>query len=81
VLHKAALEPGESEERAGFRVTTPLRTLLDAAAGGVSLEQLGKAVTEALARGLVRRGALEAALQDFSHRDRIESAMGKKRTG
>jgi predicted transcriptional regulator of viral defense system len=65
VLHKAGLEPGDVEERTGFRVTTPLRTLLDVAAGEVSLEQLEKAVAEALAKGLVRRGRLaEAARED-----------------
>lgn len=62
VLHKARLAPTDIEERTGFRVTAPLRTLLDAAASGVAEEQLQKAVTDALARGLVRRNKLlEAA--------------------
>ena len=62
VLHKARLAPKDIEERAGFRVTVPLRTLLDVAASGVPEEQLQKAVTDALARGLVRRNKLlEAA--------------------
>lgn len=58
VLHKAVLATEDVEERAGFRVTTPLRTLQDAAAGDVSQEQLEKAVKDALARGLVRRTKL-----------------------
>jgi predicted transcriptional regulator of viral defense system len=62
-LHVARLAPGDVEERMGFRVTSPLRTLLDAAASGVSQEQLDKAVTDALARGLVRRSVLQAAAQ------------------
>ena len=33
VLHKAAFGPGDVEERAGFRVTKPLQTLIDAAKG------------------------------------------------
>lgn len=62
VLHKARLAPRDVEERAGFRVTAPLRTLLDVAAGGVPEEQLHKAVADALARGLVRKTKLlEAA--------------------
>jgi len=62
ILHKATLAPADIEERAGFRVTAPLRTLLDVAASGVPHEQLEKAVAEALARGLVRRSKLiEAA--------------------
>ena len=62
VLHKARLAPKDIEERAGFRVTAPLRTLLDVAASSVPQEQLQKAVADALARGLVRRNKLlEAA--------------------
>jgi hypothetical protein len=51
VLHKAVLPPEGVEDRAGFRVTTPLRTLLDAAAGGLSQEQLEKAVREGMKQG------------------------------
>lgn len=63
VLHKAVLTADDIEEREGFRVTTPLRTLLDAAAGGVSTEQLGKAVKTAITRGLVRRTKLTEAVR------------------
>ena len=79
VLHKAELAEGDIEERVGFRVTTALRTLLDVAGGGVSLEQLAKAIDDALARGLVRRKALDAALRNFPHRDRVEAALGRKK--
>lgn len=65
VLHKRILTAAEVEARAGFRVTTPLRTLVDVVAGGTSQEQLDKAVAEALRRGLVRRGKLlEAVAND-----------------
>jgi len=59
VLHRARLGPVDVEERPGFRVTTPLRTLLDVAQGRTSQEQLAKSVADALSRGLVRRGKLE----------------------
>jgi predicted transcriptional regulator of viral defense system len=62
VLHKARLAQMDIEERAGFCVTTPLRTLLDAAAAsGLPEEQLQKAVADALTRGLVRRNKLVEA--------------------
>jgi predicted transcriptional regulator of viral defense system len=77
VFHRAALPPADIEERAGFRVTTPLRTLLDAAAGGVSQEELGKAVVEALSRGLVRRKAIEDAAADVAF-ERLKPALGGK---
>ncbi len=44
------------EERTGFRVTTPLRTILGVAAGSIGQEQLAKAVAEALHRGLPQSG-------------------------
>lgn len=76
VLHKKRLAPEEVEERSGFRVTTPLRTLLDAAEGGVSQEQLEKAVKDALSRGLVRRAKLSEALRDNPQSSRLRAALG-----
>jgi predicted transcriptional regulator of viral defense system len=78
VLHKASLAPSDIEERAGFRVTTPLRTLLDAAAGGVSTEQLTKAVKDAIARGLVRRTKLAAAVRANPQFERLGILLGSR---
>jgi hypothetical protein len=71
VLHKARLAPEDIEERTGFRLTTPLRSLLDVAAGGISQEQLEKATVEALRRGLVRRIKLIAAARAAGCWDRL----------
>jgi predicted transcriptional regulator of viral defense system len=79
VLHKAILEPRDIEERTGFKVTTPLRTLIDAARSDVSLEQLEKAVTEALSRGLVRRQTLVDAINRQSGLDRLSNALPQRR--
>ena len=79
-LHKARLAPADVEEREGFSVTTPLRTLLDASAGGVSQEQLDLAVNDALVRGLVRRKALDAALRTCAHAERIARSLGGKKS-
>ena len=62
VLHKTEVRPGETERREGFRVTWPLRTLLDAAASPLSPEHLEQATLEALQRGLVRPDQLCEAL-------------------
>lgn len=78
VLHKAQLPEEDVEEREGFRATTPLRTLLDAAAGGVSREQLDKAVADAVSRGLVRRTKLEAAAEGL---DRLKTALARVDAG
>lgn len=63
VLHKAALESRDVQVRSAYRVTTPLRTLLDLAEGDLSPEHLHAAVREALTRGLVRRRALDERLK------------------
>ena len=80
MLHKATLADGDVEERTGFRVTTPLRTLLDAAAGNVSQEQLSKAVKDALERGLVRRSKLTQALGGSPNLTRLRAAFSSGKT-
>ncbi len=81
VLHKAALAAADIEERTGFRVTTPLRTLLDAAAGTVSQEQLANAVSDALTRGLVRRAKLIQVIDGDASFARIRLALGGRKAG
>jgi predicted transcriptional regulator of viral defense system len=76
ILHRAVLTPGDIEEREGFQVTTPLRTLLDVAAGELTLEQLEKALADALGRGLVRRDKLLAAIRDQPRYERLARALG-----
>lgn len=61
VLHTDRLTADEVEERLGFRVTTPLRTLCDVAATALAQEQLDRAVADALDNGLVTRTELVTA--------------------
>lgn len=77
ILHKANLEPKDVETRAGFQITTPLRTLIDLARSQLSPEHLETATLQALERGLVRRKNLEAAIADLDSmaRDRIERVL------
>jgi len=75
VLHKATLAPEEIESRTGYRVTTPLRTLCDAAEGPLSQEHLNRAVGDALERGLVRRHRLETASCSTVAHHRLERAL------
>lgn len=54
-LHKSTLEPRQSKEMSGFRVTTPLQTLSDLATDPtLSQEQFDKAVSAATERGMIR---------------------------
>lgn len=79
VLHKGLLPPDDVEERVGFRVTTPFRTLVDAAKVGVSQEQLEKAVREALSRGLVRRSKLIEAVRSDPALERLQPVLDDTR--
>lgn len=58
VLHRAQLSERDWEEHEGYRVTTPLRTILDTAASPASWPYLPDAVRDALRRGLVRSSQL-----------------------
>ena len=64
VLHKARLDVGDIQSFAGFRVTKPLRTLVDVALAHLSLEHLELAAWQALERGLVRRKTLQEVLSN-----------------
>ncbi len=58
VLHRGDLSPEDTERRVGYRVTTPLRTLVDVAGSALSREHINQAVRDALDLGLVRRSVL-----------------------
>ncbi len=75
VLHKATLVPEDVESRTGYRVTTPLRTLLDAANSALSQEHLNKAVLDALEDGVVRRRLLETAPCTPDARRRLDQVL------
>jgi predicted transcriptional regulator of viral defense system len=79
VLHHANLRPADIEEHTGYRVTTPLRTLLDVAASALSQEHLDQAVTEALVRGMVRREVLEDVAEASPAQARLEQALAVAR--
>jgi predicted transcriptional regulator of viral defense system len=84
VIHRAELPGADVEEHDGFRVTTPLRSLLDVAAGDVDLDQLERGVGEALQRGMTTRRALLERADEFGARAalRVERALqGVERDG
>lgn len=76
VLHRGKLGPEETEEREGLLVTAPLRTLLDIATDErISQEHLGKAIHDAIERGLVRKSALIAAARMLRAGNRLLLAL------
>ncbi len=81
VLHRAVLDPSETQEYSGFSVTTALRSLLDVAAGSLDLDQLATAISEALQRGLVTPRQLREAADAVGARSalRIERSLATLR--
>lgn len=53
VLHVAELSPSDVEERTGFRVTTPARTIVDIAGRAPDERQLARAIDDAERLGLL----------------------------
>jgi predicted transcriptional regulator of viral defense system len=77
VLHKTDVSEADAEDWDGFRVTTPLRTILDVVRSReVSPEHLESAVREAVARGLVRRKRLRGKLSHLEDDERRRITEG-----
>ncbi len=63
VLHREKLSPHEIDQRDWFRVTTPLRTLMDVARAPVSIEHVARGIQDAIRKGLIADRHLEAAVE------------------
>lgn len=62
VLHKAKLSSSDTEMREGFRIMTPLRTVLDMARQHLDPERLTAVVKDAVRKGLLDRRVLLSVL-------------------
>lgn len=67
-LHRAALDPADIAGGRGFRVTTPLRTVLDIAAGAPDPDQLERLIAEARERGMFTTGMLRKRAEEVDTR-------------
>lgn len=66
-LHYADLEPADVEEREGFRVTCPIRTILDlVATERLSKDLLKQAFSEARNRGLIKTREIQEHENELS---------------
>jgi predicted transcriptional regulator of viral defense system len=75
ILHKARLNPHDIEHHHGFNLTTPLRTLLDAAGSPLSQDLFEGAVQDALKRGMVRRKQLLSNELSEEAKKRLRTAL------
>lgn len=78
-LHVGQVDEADREQRRGWTVTTPLRTLVDAAASDLSQEQVDRATADAIRAGLTTRRRLLRASGDAPDRTalRLERALAK----
>lgn len=70
-LHRGTVPEEEIEQRSGWRVTTPPRTLVDVAASDTPLEFVEDAVASALERGLTTRKRLLRGAESRGGRARV----------
>jgi predicted transcriptional regulator of viral defense system len=68
VLHTADLDTQDITEGGGFRVTTALRSIVDIAATGPDVDQLGRAVSEARTRGMFTNRMLRSRAEEIDTR-------------
>lgn len=61
ILHRAVLSPTDWEQREGYQITTPLRTILDTARSQSGWPYLTDAIYDALQKGLVRASQIALA--------------------
>jgi hypothetical protein len=61
VLHRATLPPDEVEVHQGFRVTSPVRAVVESAADWIDQDVLDSAVIDLLNRGMASRARLLSA--------------------
>lgn len=58
ILHRGELADEDVWEQGGYRITTPLRSVLDVAAGDLEVDQIASAIGDGLRRGVFSRRAL-----------------------
>lgn len=54
IIHKGRISDDEKEQREGFFVTTPLRTIIDCAGSNLSIDYLEQAMQQACNRGMIQ---------------------------
>ncbi|MFH0732299.1 MAG: type IV toxin-antitoxin system AbiEi family antitoxin domain-containing protein [Candidatus Omnitrophota bacterium] len=70
VIHKGMVSVNEKEQREGFFVTKPLRTIIDSAEANLSIDYLQQAIKEACDKGMLR-------IIDIVSAEMSEKAKGK----
>jgi hypothetical protein len=81
ILHVADLPDDDIRDHEGYRVTTPLRSVLDAAAGTLHPDELVKVIDEGIRAGLFTEKTLRSRVDEFGPEAalRVERALAELR--
>ncbi len=71
IIHRGRVPVDEKEQREGFVVTKPLRTILDSAEANLSIDYLDQAIQEASDKGLVQIIDIVSAEMSEKAREKI----------
>jgi len=83
VLYRGRLTEHEMEQRDWFRVTTPLRTLMDVAQAAISIEHIARGIQDAVRKGLLADRHIETAIEALEGpaAERLHHALMEARRG
>ncbi|HEV7127708.1 MAG TPA: hypothetical protein VGN32_09710, partial [Ktedonobacterales bacterium] len=78
-IHRSGLSEADTTLYEGLRVTTPARSIADAAAAGTGPEQIQLAVAQAIARGLASPAQVRRAADRprYRHRRTVRPLIGR----
>lgn len=77
IIHRSRVPEDEKEQREGFFVTNPLRTILDSAEADLSIDYLEQAVQEACDKGMLQMIDILSAKMPEKAREKIMVILKK----
>jgi len=75
VIHKGLVSEDEREQREGFFVTTPLRTIIDSAESNISMDYLEQAIRQACDMGMLQLIDIVSSDMSDKARQKITNAL------
>ena len=75
VIHKGFVSYDAKEQREGFFVTTPLRTIIDSAESNFSMDYLGQAIRQACDKGMLQLIDIVSSDMSGKARQKITKAL------
>ncbi|MFZ2604009.1 MAG: type IV toxin-antitoxin system AbiEi family antitoxin domain-containing protein [Candidatus Omnitrophota bacterium] len=80
VIHKGMVSADEKEQREGFFVTKPLRTIIDSAEANLSIDYLEQAIKEACDKGMLQIIDIVSAEMSEKAKEKVMLILKKMKT-